>query len=195
MNRVSNSHAVSAKVREKAKPKNDPMQTSSYLKGIGILLLTFGVILGIIALVWRGIAEAEACLGFLVSGTIVVLLSFYAKQVGEENLGLWGVRSTLSRKMRRIIGVFLLVWAFVFYFPLIPGGLGAFPYVSALGSPLFAGLSTTYPSLFSGWAGSAPNFLSGYSIGPLLTAIPFVAVALVVMLPEVQMILPSARGL
>jgi hypothetical protein len=193
MSKVSNSWAVSA--REKAKPKNYPMQTSSYLKGIGILLLTFGVILGIIVLVWRGIVEAEACLGFLVSGTIVLLLSFYAKQVGEENLGLWGVRSTLSRKMRRIVGSFLIVWAFAFYFPLIPGGLGAFPYVSAFGSPLFTSLSTTYPSLFSGWTGTALNFLSGYSIGPLLTIIPFVAAGLIGMLPEVQMILPSARGL
>jgi hypothetical protein len=177
-----------------AKP-NDRMQTSSYLRGIGILLLTFGVILGFIVLVYTftatpaPLAESEASLGFLVSGCIVLLLSAYAKQVGEQNLGFWSIRNSFSRKLRRIVGIFLLVWAFVFYFPLPVWGSYAGTNTPnallTLGTPIFVGLSGDYPSLSSGWIGSVWNFLNGNSIG-YFTLIPFVAAGLVIMRPEVQ---------
>jgi hypothetical protein len=165
---------------------NNGMLTSSYLKWIGILLLTFGVLLGLIVLATYELVEAEACLAFVVGGCIVLLLSVYANQVGEENLGMWSIRSSLSRKLRRFVGIFLLVWAFVFYFPLAPVYVGSalFPYTSSLGSLVFYALNSNFPSLFNGVIGVVLNFLSGFSIA-YITLIPFVAAGLVVMLPDV----------
>jgi hypothetical protein len=142
------------------------MQTSSYLMAIGILLLIFGFFLGLIALAGSGLVVDEACLGFVVGGCTALLLSFYAKQIGEENLGFWSTRKPFSRKLRRSIGMFLLVWAFVFYYPIVPIYVGnvSYPYTASIGSILFYDLNSNYPSLFGGSTGAMLNFLGGFSM-------------------------------
>ena len=59
---------------------------------------------------------SEVSLGFTVSGLIVLLLGFY---VQEDELAFWSIRSNISKRLRRGIGISLLAFVFLFFVPII----------------------------------------------------------------------------
>jgi hypothetical protein len=157
--------------------------TNSYLRGIGILLLSFGL-LGFFVVISNllafSILEAEVSLGFTVSGLIVLLLSFY---VQEDESAFWSIQGNVSKKLRIGIGISSLLFVFLFFVPIIYATVWpCYGYYVCLSNPY--GLESIGYFLI-GW-GTVYSFELGFlTVWGLLVALLLVITSLVIMLPEV----------
>ena len=122
----------------------------------------------------------EVSLGFTMSGLIVLLLGFY---VQENESAFWSIRSRISKRLRRGIGISLLLFVFVFFVPII------YATVWPCGDGKFLCLSNPYGLesigfFLIGW-GTAYSFEVGFLTVWILLAAPLLVItSLVVMSPE-----------
>jgi hypothetical protein len=163
------------------------LQTQSYLRAIGLLLLSFGLLLIFFVTISNGqylLLESESSLCFLVSGAIALVLSAYIKQVGEKESAFWSINSKISKRARVIIGAILLLFAFVFFAPIIYNAnlLPCYAYTLCLSNS--AGLESLGYLLFG--FGTAYSFELGYPLLFAFAPLPIVISGLVVISPELQ---------
>lgn len=115
------------------------MQTNSYVRGIGILVISLGswfelLVMGVTP---SWLLAEEACLALVVTGGILVLLSFY---ITENESAIWSVQSKIAKTIRMGVASFLFSFLFVFFLPLVPFKIAVPPcIVSGFGCPVMSG--------------------------------------------------------
>ncbi|MDH2901802.1 MAG: hypothetical protein PXY39_12610 [archaeon] len=148
------------------------MQTNSYVRGIGILVISLGswfelLVMGVTP---SWLLAEEACLALVVTGGILVLLSFY---ITENESAIWSVQSKIAKTIRMGVASFLFSFLFVFFLPLVPFKIAVPPcIVSGFGCPEMSGsYYTGYNSIGSEifkWGASWQN-LGQYYVPPAIS--------------------------